>query len=158
MKLYRSYHTVINCSHLSTGITIIMKRIVPLSSQFPNGLLCKIVVYRKSPIIQVSKDFFPESIQIVKSFCVIPAFNLKTFFRKESTELNTRTILLSMIRPGTFVKSEGCSIDSPATPIVLYPSGQIFTAIHNYKKLFAAKIELSINSHFLTAYHILIFG
>ena len=29
---------------------------------------------------------------------------------------------------------------------------EIFTAVHNYKILFAAKVGLSINSHFLTAY------
>lgn len=29
---------------------------------------------------------------------------------------------------------------------------KIFTAIHDYKILFAVKIELSINSHFLTTY------
>ena len=38
---------------------------------------------------------------------------------KKVRKLNTRTILLSMMRPGTFVKSEGCSIASPTTPILL---------------------------------------
>ena len=38
---------------------------------------------------------------------------------KKVRKLNTRTILLSMMRPGTFVKSEGCSITSPDTPVVL---------------------------------------
>ena len=32
MKLYCSYHTVVSCSHLSTGITTIMKLIIALSS------------------------------------------------------------------------------------------------------------------------------
>lgn len=51
--------------------------------------------------------------------------HLKHSSVRKVRKLNTRTILLSMIRPGTFVRSDGCSTLSPATPIVLYPSGRL---------------------------------
>ncbi|MBU3041735.1 hypothetical protein J8K77_02690 [Bacteroides fragilis] len=39
MKLHYSNHTVINCSHFSSCVTIVMKRTASLSSQLSNGSL-----------------------------------------------------------------------------------------------------------------------
>ena len=57
MKLYRAYYTMISGAHLSTRITVIMKGIVALGSQLPDGPLGKIVAYREFTVIQVSKEY-----------------------------------------------------------------------------------------------------
>ena len=73
MKLYRSDYTMICGCHLRAGITAIMKRIVPLGSQLPDGPLSKIIVYREFTVIQISEELFPETVQIIEGFRIIPA-------------------------------------------------------------------------------------
>ena len=74
MELYRAYYTMISGGHLSACITTVMKLIVALGRQLPDGPLGKIVVYREFTVIQVCKNLFPAPVQVIKGFRIILAF------------------------------------------------------------------------------------
>ena len=79
MRLYRAYHTMISCSHLSSGITAIMKGIVALGCQLSDGPLGKVIVYRE--FSGYSHRFIPlGTIGQIASFPGWPLYFLRLVF------------------------------------------------------------------------------
>lgn len=141
MKLYRSYYTMISCSHLSTGITAIMGCFLSLVDQYPDILLIRMSIHMRTEfsllfLIKVEVDHWACFFLMSKRRSTI-ILNCNYFFPSilEPFLKNViRSFILNTKRLEGFYMRQSLSLVLKVKPF------QFFTAIHNFINLVGSEV------------------
>lgn len=71
MKLHRTDHAMVRSGQLHSGVAAIMKRIVALCREFPDGPFCQVIIDGEIAILKVGEYLIPKAIQVIQGLRVI---------------------------------------------------------------------------------------
>ena len=71
MKLYGGDDAMVGNCHLNSFVTSVMEGVVTLRSEFPDGSLSYVIVYRIIAVLLIGEDPIPELIKIVQGLCQV---------------------------------------------------------------------------------------